>query len=412
MKEQPQKLVRMAKGEASFISLVERGANQTPIKIVKSDKSGASKMSINLSSLIRVSKSVSPNTEVVGYVVADGHTINPAFAALLGEVAEVKKASDTGEAGDIHVIKKAALETEGTELMLMEVSPEVTLIVKSFRPYSDDFSENATFKEIIQARSLPIWQIGEVISGLISDALYHADNKQDAINDMASIFEDGKRFTTELLQALPETVFKSVYSDESIIQKADTQPDPEQVTKQEGGDNGETNSPASDPAGETGGDNGGDGTGTVATTQGEEGSDANTGADAPSTTEPAAGTTPAANPAEPSTVEGQGGEQPTTVGKSSEQPVPALAPALDMEALITSITKAVQDNLAPQFAVINDQVQSIAKSSGAAEEQVKKALGSTIVGHVTKSDVSNPKEVEDSHTNYHIDTAYTRPKLK
>lgn len=408
MKEQPQKLVRMAKGEASFISLVERGANQTPIKIVKSDKSGASKMSINLSSLIRVSKSVTPNTEIVGYVVADGHTINPAFAALLGQVAEVKKAADTGEAGDIHVIKKAALETEGTELMLMEVSPEVTLIVKSFRPYSDDFSENATFKEIIQARSLPIWQIGEVISGLISDALYHADNKQDAINDMASIFEDGKRFTTELLQALPETVFKSVYSDESIIQKADTQPDPEQVTKQEGGDNGETNSTASDPAGETGGDNGGDGTGTVVETQGEEGSNANTGADAPSTNEPATDTTPAANPAEPNTVEGQGGEKPTTVAKGSEQP--AQAPIIDMDALITNITKAVQDQLEPKFAAITEQVQSIAKSSGEAEEKVKKALGGTVLGHVTKSDVSNPAEVAETNHNYHIDTAYNRPK--
>lgn len=385
---------RMANPTAQFVSLVERGANQTPIKIVKSDKSGDSKMGINLSSLIRVTKSVQ-QAEVVAVVVANGNTLSPAFAAILGEAVEVKKAADTGEQGDIHVIKKAALEEENADLRLYELSNEVTLVTKGFRPYSDDFTENATFSEIMKARTLPIYRIGEVLSDMISDALYMGESKQDSVTSIAAIFDDAKQFVTELVSSLPETVFKFLESGESLITKDDGTVDTNQPEKTDGEGNGETDNAASGTGGEAGGGDGEAGQGNVATTKSQEGGDANTGTTPQTAAEPSTA-------AEPTPVDGQGGDTPTTVTKE-----PDAAPA-DLAALVA---KAVADLIEPKFAAYDEKLQSIAKSANDTIENVSNTLGSTVINRVVKSDTATPVQKSDGEAQYeHFDTAFHRPQ--
>ncbi|MEG1728765.1 MAG: hypothetical protein RR280_04400 [Bacteroidaceae bacterium] len=389
-------VTRMAHARATHVSLVERGANQTPFKIVKSDKSGDKSMSgINLSSVIKSATGAKQST-VVGVVVLEGKTLIPSVAEQfqLGAVEEVRKAADTGEQGDIHIITKSAFEGEDQNLVLVEVSPEVSVVLKSFRPYNDEFTENASFADIIKARTLPIWRIGEVISELLSNVLYDAADKNEAVTNGAAVLEDSKKFLTELFSSLPDTVFKMALGGESLITKSDEPVDGSQQTVDpaEGSEvntDGENNPPAGGEGDNGTGGDGSDGSGAVSTTQVEE--------------SPQGGT------------EG-GGVSPTAGAEGSvvvtKEPTPATAPndaPFDVAAFSASLVDQIQKSFQPKFEELERNVQSIAKTAQDAEVSTQKVLGSTVLSNIQKSNTT-PAPAQNEEVHISFDTAYHRPR--
>lgn len=394
---QSKKMIRMVPKQATHVSLVDRGANQTPFKVIKSDKSGDGKMAgINLNSLVRrVTKSA--DTSAVVAVVAPNAVANALAAHLASQnlqVTEVQKAAE-GETGDIHIIQKSVFEDPEADLRVITIAPEIAVVCKGFRPYSDDFEETATFSEIIKARTLPLYDFGEVLAQMLRQSLYNSEDKMSAVSNAVAILEDAKQYISELFNGLPDTVFKMAKDSEAVIAKAaeeDTAAQPQQVT--EGGENEQTVEVEKSP--DAGTDEGTDpsdvGGGDVPVPQGE----GETGG------EKAEEVVPTADP-EPSA-------EPEPAAEPVEKAAPA--PELDVNALADTITKAVAASLEGRFNKIESDVQSIAKSAEDNADTLHKTLGSTVSTSVTKSAPAHEDGPEEGVSEIGmIDTAYRRPQV-
>lgn len=373
---------------------------------------------INLSMLKqRVTK-----TAEQGNIVAVVATANMAVEALKAhglEVQEVIKAAD-GEQGDIHVIQKGVMEDENADLHMVKISPQLTVVCKGFRPYSDSFEETATFSEIIKARTLRLWDFGEILAEMLHQALYNADDKNAAVSNGVAILEDAKQYVSELFGALPEAVFKMAKDSESLVEKAaeETAADPEvkEEPKGEGEQNVETKKSTdtgTDPASDTPASGGGEvpvgeGENENSGAQGEgqevkpvEGEEPAPAADP----EPAADPAPATDP-EPNPGEGE----PVTKADESQ-----VAAQVDTAALADTITKSIMAALEPRLQEVEGQVQSIAKTATETATQVDEKLSTTIVSSVTKSAAvpAADDDVDNSGTGIGvIDTAYFDPRSR
>lgn len=393
---QSKKMIRMVPKQATHVSLVDRGANQTPFKVIKSDKSGDGKMAgINLNSLVRrVTKSA--DTSAVVAVVAPNAVANALAAHLASQnlqVTEVQKAAE-GETGDIHIIQKSVFEDPDADLRVITIAPEIAVVCKGFRPYSDDFEETATFSEIIKARTLPLYDFAEVLAQMLRKSLYDSEDKMSAVSNSVAILEDAKQYISELFNGLPDTVFKMVKDSEAVIAKAaeqDTTAQPQQAT--EGGENGQAVEVEKSP--DAGTDEGTDpsdvGGGDVPVPQGE----GETGGEKEEVA-PTADPAPAADP------------EPTVEPVAKAAP----APELDVNALADTITKAVAASLEERFTKIESDVQSIAKSAEDNADTLHKTLGSTVSTSVTKSAPAHDDAPEEGVSEIGmIDTAYRRPQV-
>lgn len=393
---QSKKMIRMVPKQATHVSLVDRGANQTPFKVIKSDKSGDGKMAgINLNSLVRrVTKSA--DTSAVVAVVAP-NAVASALAAHLAsqnlQVTEVQKAAE-GETGDIHIIQKSVFEDPEADLRVITIAPEIAVVCKGFRPYSDDFEETATFSEIIKARTLPLYDFGEVLAQMLRQSLYKSEDKMSAVSNAVAILEDAKQYISELFNGLPDTVFKMAKDSEAVVAKAaeeDTTAQPQQAT--EGGENGQAVEveKSSDAGTDEGTDPSDVGGGDVPVPQGE-GETGGSKEEVVPETAPAADPEPAAEPA--------------------AEPVEKAAPELDVNALADTITKAVAASLEERFNKIESDVQSIAKSAEDNANTLHETLGSTVSTSVTKSAPAHEDGPEEGVSEIGmIDTAYRRPQV-
>lgn len=394
---QEKKMVRMARGEATHISLVDRPANQTPFKVIKSDKSGDSKMpSINLSALMqRVHKSAEQSNVVA--VVTHGKELDAAALEAHGlKVEEVVKAAKEDD-GDVHVIQKSVFEDKDADLHIVALSPEVSVVCKGFRPYSDDFEETATFSELIKSRTLRLWDFGEVLADMLHKSLYAAEDKNMAVSQGVAILEDAKQYISELFNALPESVFKMAKEADSLVIKAAEASEPNAKVDGEGNEVKVEKSADEGTDGGAAADNGSGGEVPVAQVEGEKAEPTEQVVENVPAAEPAAEQAPAAEP------------EPT---KETETVVKAEAAPVDVGDLVSQITKAVSASLEDRFKGIEDQVQSIAKTAQDSVDDVHKVLNNTVVSSVTKSSSTPDAESEDGAAEIGmIDTAYNRPKL-
>lgn len=397
---QEKKMVRMARGEATHISLVDRPANQTPFKVIKSDKSGDSKMpSINLSALMqRVTKSVEQSNVVA--VVTHGKDLDTAALEAHGlKVEEVVKAAKEDE-GDVHVIQKSVFEDKAADLHIVALSPEVSVVCKGFRPYSDDFEETATFSELIKSRTLRLWDFGEVLADMLHKSLYAAEDKNMAVSQGVAILEDAKQYISELFNALPESVFKMAKEADSLVVKTAEASEPHAKVEGEV-DEGQVKKSADEGTdGGAAADNASGGEVPVENVEGEKAEPTEQVGEAAPSAEPAAEPAPAAEPEAP--------KEPETVVKEEAAP----AAPVDLGDLVSQITKAVSASLEERFKGIEDQVQSIAKTAQDSVDDVHKVLNNTVVSSVTKSSSTPDAGAEEETTEIGmIDTAYNRPKL-
>lgn len=391
------KMTRMAKGVATHISLVNRGANQTPFKVIKADNTGANPM-IDLNNIRkRVTKQATEQTVVA--VVVKGADLQPEVLARYNlEPTEVQKSA---EQGDVHVIEKAAFEDVDSDLRIVEVQPGVAIVCKGFRPYSDDFVDNASFTDIIKARTLPLYQFGDIVSDMIRDGLYQADSKAAAITTAHAILDDAKNYISGLLNDLPDLVFKMALDTEVVV-KAAEEPATGEPAPKEGAVNETTegNTAAGEGTGSTGT---GGGETPVVQVEGETGVQE-------TAAEPAV--EGATNPEPTGEVAAAPEAQPVVVEKAPANAAPA---GFDMAAFALVLTPViesiVQKSVGEKMVTIEKSVQSIADGSEANLKEVKNTIAGTVMTSVTKSDTrSNQEPVEENAGVGIIDTAYGRPR--
>lgn len=205
-------LRKLSNVKVSHVSLVERGANRIPFRIIKSQKPEGLDLSTRFK---QDGKPDAAPPVVVGVITFDrGDTLMPKVnAALEGagfSTARAKKEED----GTVYF--EQAPVADGEETHLIRLSDQMAVVVKGLAGYSPDLSE-ASFNDKVQAQGYfeGIRTCTNVFSQTLMSLMYDNDtsNVTKAEDQVKSLIEDFGNYVMALTSALPQSVFKA---DESL----------------------------------------------------------------------------------------------------------------------------------------------------------------------------------------------------
>jgi hypothetical protein len=345
-------LNELTEAHVSHISLVDRGANREPFRIVKREEDGQMlDFSNGIPGLFRKTEDRKPAIVAVAFA----KQFHPEAAVeILGEAGlEFGDVQET-DAANIYPIDGATPEVI-EKAHLLKINDEVGFAVdfagavpervaKGYVGY--DF-ESTDFKTVVGTnKSMPMMAVA--MSGLqdvVWNIMSNSDTVEVAKGDIKKALKDFSGMVLEIVDNIPATAFKL----EAAVSKAAT------VKKTEDGGQGtDTNvkkdeeKPEEKPATEAGADAG---DGDEKPGEGEEGD------------------------GKPPEAEAGEGKTETKKGEEAPAPKPAEAPAVDVAALAAAVAKSLEPQLADvksQVASIGETVKEQGKSLKAAQASLKK----------------------------------------
>ena len=236
MKMQTVKLNKLVDGEVSHVSLVERGANMAPFKIVKSQE-GNEGMSLDLGKIFLNKKDSAPSVAIV----AVSKTAD--LAAAKARIEKAGLSVDHMEEHDDGVTFKQDQEYTG-EVAVLKLDDDLAVgianpdsIIKMFESFNfeslsfdDVMSQEGVYPSIRLAKS--------VLSTTLSNILDDADDGQEALTSVKSALGEFSNFVEAVIGGIPDTAFKldstvvestksedSDDSDSADVKKEDTSED-------------------------------------------------------------------------------------------------------------------------------------------------------------------------------------------
>jgi hypothetical protein len=199
---------KMTDAKATFISLVERGANRIPFKIVKRVNEETA-MGIDLRNLGRVLKGESavtkeqPKAELLAVVVEKTEDMTELETALTA--AGFSIAMKTEQSDGAVVYKQTEFAEEGTQILKMEGG---LLVMKGMDMYSASM-ESTSFKDIIATQGYypsVRMAVDALATGLQNIPKESEGNATDLV---ATTVDEFKSYILGLIKLLPETVTKA-----------------------------------------------------------------------------------------------------------------------------------------------------------------------------------------------------------
>ena len=221
------KATKMSDAKVSFISLVERGANRIPFKIVKQEKGMAGNSAfagLDLSNLFtRKSEKETTQTEkveVVGVVTMKGDSFDSVKAQL---EAQGVKVSDATEMEDGSVVFKQVDGDVDGEGLVVRVNEHVAFITKGFRPYNMDMAVGEqSFEAVCKSQGFypGVSTVMNVLGSSVVGLVEKADDPAKAAAAVSSMFEEAKQYVTKMVSALPAVAFKAESVMPEVVEKA------------------------------------------------------------------------------------------------------------------------------------------------------------------------------------------------
>lgn len=189
------------------VSLVDRGANRSPFKIMKRDAQG-DKMGI-LNKLFKGTTAVAAPA-VIAIATAKSADQEALKARLTAAGFSVEKVAETDDS--VVYLQPGAPEDvttlEGTVLKYDENTVAILANVKKdFCPWQMD---NATFGDLVQVEGVypTVSTAMDVLTGAIFSAINKAASPDDAANAISTAFDDAKSFMQGAARSLPVAAFK------------------------------------------------------------------------------------------------------------------------------------------------------------------------------------------------------------
>lgn len=210
---------KMSDAHVSFISLVERGANRIPFKIMKQENqamAGAFK-GLDLGALFATRKAEKPAVEVVGVVTMKGE----GYDSVVGQIAEAGFVTDaTVDMEDGSVILKQDGEPEG-DGEVIRMGDSALLITKGFRPYSMEVeNDGVSFADMVKAQGFypGVSTALDVARTIILRAAEKADDQAAASKEIGKVMDEFKTYIQSLVVGLPAKAFKleTVFPEEAV----------------------------------------------------------------------------------------------------------------------------------------------------------------------------------------------------
>lgn len=380
------KATKMIKPKADMISLVERGANRIPFKIMKQEN----EMKVfDLGSIFTRKSEKGP--EVVGVVTMKGDKFDAVKDAIVAsgfDVTDVQEHED----GSV-VFKQGDLEGETT---VVRISDELALVTKGFSPYNMDLSTagGESFADACTAQGFfpGVSTVMEVLSQSVRETLYSAKTPGEASAGIDKLFREAGAYVKTMVSALPVKAFKM---EQDVLTTSIAKGDDEQ----------EQDTAAGAEAPTLEGEAAGDAHGTAEGEDSGEGSDGGDGADNGDAIDQEGGEQKAQKSEDSLTPEKV---SDMVAGKVGEALSGVTATMQAITAALEQVQKAAQDSTEAikQFGARLDDAEKVAKSA-------KEAVSGVVVGGIDADDRNNTTSVRKSETSVmgEIDTAF-QPRVR
>lgn len=192
--------------DVNYLSLVERGANRSPFKVMKDDK-GAQGM-IDLSRVLK--GAVEGKAKIVGFVVEKGDK-TLATEVLKAAGFPVDKIVEF-EDGTLVVKQDDTDLKTAKDVVAIKMDDDFVLLAKGFDPYS--MCEDMGFNDILKSQGfMPGLSMGmDALGQSIRQALYAAEDQKDAVAKIGEALDAFASYTQGLAKSIPQTAFKALES--------------------------------------------------------------------------------------------------------------------------------------------------------------------------------------------------------
>jgi len=193
------------KPKLNFVSLVHRGANQIPIRIMKQED----KPMIDVHARFRAMfKKAEKSPEVIGIVVKsdmpDEHITSALKAANIERDSVIKSETEDG----ITTFTKGEIPSEG--LMIVQSPNDIGILVSNVKKGFDSWlSEEVGFADKARADGFypSLYNSVDVLAEYLCDHLRQAENPAQAAELLGAAVDEFKQYIQGIVADLPETAF-------------------------------------------------------------------------------------------------------------------------------------------------------------------------------------------------------------
>jgi hypothetical protein len=199
--------------EAERVSLVKYGANQTGLKIMKSNKEHGTMF--DLSKLGKAFKNVKDEvvksaTELLGVMVMKGSEKNFAAITLALKSAglKVETVKDVGNGAVVFAQAEFDEKTEGVEAI--RLNDHVVAVVKGFSPYSNGMWESDDFDKKLKVEGLyqSVYTACSAFQSSLASVLQKAESPEAAKEATDKLVAKFGKYVTNTVGGLPVEAFK------------------------------------------------------------------------------------------------------------------------------------------------------------------------------------------------------------
>lgn len=203
---------KMSEAKVSHISLVERGANRIPFKVVKEESDTMSKFSgLDLGNLFARKAEKAPEVpQVIGVITMKGESLE-AVQKAVAEAGFAVDASVEMDDGSV-VFKQEGFSDEAlADGVVVRLSESVALVTKGFSPYNMDITaDGVTFADQCAASGFypAINSIMTTLSDAVRSVVYNAKTPAEAKSGVTKLFAEASAYTASFVGGLPVKAFK------------------------------------------------------------------------------------------------------------------------------------------------------------------------------------------------------------
>ena len=194
------------------VSLVNRGANRSPIRTLKSEDS--MKKTLDLSNLQGLLTQKAAEAPTSGNIVAAITSLKgDACKELTDSLAEdgivVAKSFET-EVGTTLIFDDSADLSDVSQYNTVEVSPEVAVVMKGFSPWSTAEDANTPFAEAMKATGYfsNVYKATELLRDRMEEVAYTAASKASFEQSVLPLVDEFSAYIRSMASSLPDVAFK------------------------------------------------------------------------------------------------------------------------------------------------------------------------------------------------------------
>lgn len=194
---------RLEKGDVQYLSLVERGANRAPFKVMKHDSRGQTMIDLS-----RMFKS-DGQAKIVGYVLKNEDRTDAVDAALKSLGIAIDKPVEFSDGTMVFKQQEFDLKAENNGVVAIKMDADFVLLAKGFDPYS--MSAEMGFSDILKSQGfMPGLSMAmDALGTTVRQSLINAEGPEDAVTKVEAALDQFHDFAAKLVASIPSTAFKA-----------------------------------------------------------------------------------------------------------------------------------------------------------------------------------------------------------